>query len=52
MGAPLLETPRDMSRKTLKLEKSSLYRGSVRGTWKENSEIHAIEGSGIGAFLL
>jgi hypothetical protein len=52
MGAPLLEAPKGMSRKTLKLEHLSLYRDSVRGTWKESSEIHAIEGSGIGAFLL
>jgi hypothetical protein len=52
MGAPFLETPKYMSRKALKLEHLSLYRDSVRRTWKESSETHAIEGSGIGAFLL
>jgi hypothetical protein len=39
-----------MSRKALKLEHLSLYRGFVRGGWKEgsynkDSERHEIEGS-------
>jgi hypothetical protein len=45
-----------MSRKALEGEHLSLYRGSVRGTWREgsnteNSKRHVIEGSGKGAFL-
>jgi hypothetical protein len=54
MGAPFIQTPRDMSRKNLKTEHISFYRGSVRGTWKESSElrVHAIECSGIGVFFI
>jgi hypothetical protein len=45
-----------MSRKDLEMEHLSLYRDSMRGTWREgayiqDSERHVIEGSGSGAFL-
>jgi hypothetical protein len=36
----------------MKMEQLSFYRGSVRGLWKKDSEMHAIEGSGNGTFLL
>ena len=51
-------TPRDVLRKALEVAYVSLYKGSVRGTWREgtyteDSERHVIlvEGSGIGAFV-
>jgi hypothetical protein len=45
-----------MSRMALEMKHLCLYRGSVRGTWRESSytedsERHVIEGSGNGAFL-
>jgi hypothetical protein len=45
-----------MSGKTLEGEHLSLYRGPVRGTWREGSHTedskrHVVEGSGKGAFL-
>jgi hypothetical protein len=45
-----------MSGKALEWEHLSLYRGCVRGTWREGSHTedskrHVIEGSGKGAFL-
>jgi hypothetical protein len=47
---------RDTSGKALEGEHLFLYRGSVRGTWREDSHTedskrHVIEGSGKGAFL-
>jgi hypothetical protein len=44
-----------MSRKNLEMD-HPLYRGPMRGTWREgsyteDSERHVIEGSGNGAFL-
>ena len=46
-----------MSRKALKKERLFLYASCVRGTWRagsyiEDSEVHVMEGSGNGAFLL
>jgi hypothetical protein len=45
-----------MSGKAWEEEHLSLYRGSVRGTWREGSHTedskrHVIEGSGKGEFL-
>jgi hypothetical protein len=45
-----------MSGKDLEGEHLSLYRGSMRGTWREgshteDSKTHVIEGSRKGAFL-
>jgi hypothetical protein len=45
-----------MSMKALEIEHLSLYRGFVKGTWREgfyteDSERHVIEGSGNGALL-
>jgi hypothetical protein len=45
-----------MSGMALEGEHLSLYRGSVRGTWREcshteDSKTHVIEGCGKGAFL-
>ena len=47
----VLGTLRDMSGEALEGERLCLYRGSVRGTWREgshteDSERHVIEGSG------
>jgi hypothetical protein len=46
-----------MSRKALEMQHLSLYKGPVRGTWRdgsytEGSERQVIEGSGIGTCLL
>jgi hypothetical protein len=46
-----------MSGKALEMEHLFLYTDCVRGTWREgsyneDSEVHVIEGSGNGAFLL
>jgi hypothetical protein len=46
-----------LSRKALEMEHPSLYRGFVRGGWKEgsyseSSERYEMEGSGNGAFIL
>jgi hypothetical protein len=45
-----------MLRKALEMEHLSLYRGSMRGTWREgtcteDSKRYVIEGSGNRAFL-
>ena len=55
-GASLLGTPRDVLRKALEVAYVSLYKGSVRGTWREgtyteDSERHVLGGSGIVAFV-
>jgi hypothetical protein len=58
--APLLETlitTQDMSRKTLEMEHLSPIRGSVWGTWWDNSytegyDRHVMEGSRNEALLL
>jgi len=41
----------------LEIEHPFLYKGYVRGTWREgsyneDSEVHVMEGSGNGAFLI
>jgi hypothetical protein len=36
-AAPLLETPRNMSRKALEMKHLPLYRGSIRAVWREGS---------------
>jgi hypothetical protein len=45
-----------MSKEALEVEHFSLYKGSIRGTWREgtyteDSERHVLEGSSIGAFV-
>jgi hypothetical protein len=52
-----LEAIQNISKKALEMEHQSVYRGYVRGTWREGSYIevsekHVMEGSGKGAFLL
>jgi len=46
-----------MSRKSLEIEHSSLYRGSMKGgrregSYSEDSDRHVMEGSGNGSILL
>jgi hypothetical protein len=41
-----------MSRNAMEIQHLSLYRGSMRGTWKEEFEGYVMEGSGNGVFYL